>query len=226
MTLTLHIGNRNYSSWSLRGWLACKQSGLPFETVVVPIYDAAWDQVRTTAPYAPGGGKVPIMWDDDNPVWDTLAILEHLNDKTGGTRFWPTDPAPRAMARAMVAEMHSGFTALRREHPVNIRQTFAARPPSEGVLADLDRLMHIWLQARSRFGSNGDFLFGAFGAADIMFAPVVTRLITYALPTARFARAYGDAVIAHPFVQDWIAAAQEEEWVIDRFEVQPPPASA
>ncbi len=222
MTLKLFIGNKAYSSWSLRGWLACKQSGLPFDETVIPLFDDAWETMRTSADLAPGGGKVPILWDGATPVWDSLAILEHLNDQTGNTRFWPVDPAGRAMARAMAAEMHSGFMALRRAHPFNIRKIFAPQPPSPEVLADIERLMTIWAQARARFGGatggGGDFLFGDFGGADIMFAPVVTRLTTYALPVARFADAYIAAITAHPFMQEWIAAAQAEDWVIDRFE--------
>jgi glutathione S-transferase len=223
MTLKLFIGNKNYSSWSLRGWLACKQSGLPFEAIVVPLYDDSWADRRRGPDFAPSGGKVPILWDGETPVWDSLAIIEHLNDKTSNTRFWPADPAARAMARSIAAEMHSGFTALRSAHSMNIRRVFPAQPPSDAVQADLDRLMQIWLQARSRFGAGGDFLFGDFGAADILFAPVVTRLVTYALPAPRFAGSYIDAVTAHPFMQDWIAGAQEEDWVIEKFEgpIQP-----
>lgn len=216
--LKLIIGNKNYSSWSLRGWLACKQSGLPFEEMVVPIYDEAWDARRKGADFAPSGGKVPILWDGDAAVWDSLAILEYLNDKSGNARFWPEGAAARAMARSMAAEMHASFTALRRTHGMNIRRAYPAAPPSEEVQADIDRIMQLWAQARAQFGGEGDFLFGDFGAVDIMFAPVVTRFFTYALPVAPFARAYMDAVIAHPFMQEWISEAQAEAWVIERFE--------
>ena len=216
--MRLVIGNKAYSSWSLRGWLACRQSGLPFEEVVVPLYDADWDRRREGAEFAPSDGKVPILWDGDAVVWDSLAIVEYLADKVGADRFWPADPAARAMARSMAAEMHSSFQALRREHAMNIRQVFPARPPSDAVAADLTRVMELWAQARARHGGSEPFLFGAFGAADIMFAPVVTRIVTYQLPVARFALPYMDAVLHHPFLQDWIAAAQEEEWVIERYE--------
>jgi len=218
MALKLFIGNKTYSSWSLRGWLACKQSGLPFEAVVAPLYDEAWAQTRQGDDYAPSGGRVPILWDGETPVWDSLAIIEYLNDKTGNQLFWPKDEAPRAMARSMAAEMHSGFTALRSQHSMNIRKIYPPQTPSDAVLADIARLMEIWAQARARFGGGGDFLFGEWSAADIMFAPVVTRLITYSLPTARFAQPYLDAVIGHPFMQDWIAGAGEEEWVLEKFE--------
>ena len=216
--MQLIIGNKAYSSWSLRGWLACKQSGLPFEEVVVPLYDAEWDRRRGGAEFAPSSGKVPILWDGDAVVWDSLAIIEYLADKAGRDLFWPADDAARAMARSMAAEMHSGFTALRRKHPMNIRQRFPAGRPDDDVVAELQRLMELWAQARARYGGTGDFLFGAFGAADIMYAPVVTRIATYQLPVSRFALPYMEAVVTHPFMQDWIAAAQEEEWVIEQYE--------
>lgn len=216
--LKLFIGNKTYSSWSLRGWLACRQSGLNFEEAVVPLYDEAWEKRREGDEFAPSSGKVPILWDGEIVVWDSLAIIEHLNEQSGGDKFWPAEIAARAMARSMAAEMHSGYAALRREHSMNIRTIFPSKPPSEAVAADIARIMQIWAQARARFGGTGDFLFGEFGAVDIMYAPVVTRLISYSLPVAPFALPYMQAVIAHPFMQDWIAAAQEEEWVIERFE--------
>ena len=216
--MKLIIGNKAYSSWSLRGWLACKLSGLPFEEVVVPMYDADWDKRRQGDEFAPSSGKVPILWDGDAVVWDSLAIVDYLADKVGRERFWPADDAARAMARSMAAEMHSSFAALRREHSMNVRQVFPARPPSAEVVADLSRIMELWAQARARFGGEGAFLFGEFGAADAMFAPVCTRIATYQLPVARFAAPYIDAVLQHRWMQDWIAAAQEEEWVIEQYE--------
>ena len=216
--MKLIIGNKAYSSWSLRGWLACKQSGLPFEEVVVPMYDADWEKRRAGDEFAPSSGKVPILWDGDAVVWDSLAIVDYLADKVGRERFWPEDNAARAMARSMAAEMHSSFAALRRKHSMNVRQVFPARTPDDDVLAELQRIMESWAQARARFGGGGDFLFGQFGAADIMFAPVVTRIVTYQLPIARFAAGYMQAMFEHPFMQDWIASAQEEEWVLEQFE--------
>jgi len=217
--MKLIIGNKAYSSWSLRGWLACKLSGLPFEETVVPMYDQDWDKRRQGAEFAPSSGKVPILWDGDAVVWDSLAIVEYLNDKTGNTLFWPEDPAARAMARSMAAEMHSSFTALRSKHSMNVRQVYPAAPVDADVAADLERIMELWAQARARYGSEEPFLFGAFGAADIMFAPVVTRIVTYSLPVPRFAQSYMLAVLQHPFLQDWIAGAQEEEWVIEKYEL-------
>jgi glutathione S-transferase len=219
--LKLIIGNKAYSSWSLRGWLACKQAALPFDELVVPLYDDAWAQRRTAADLAPSGGRVPILWDGDIAVWDSLAIIDYLDAKTGGTRFWPHDPAALAVARSIAAEMHSSFTALRSQHSMNVRRIFSGVIPAPEVERDIARIMQLWAETRARFGGSGDFLFGDFGAADIMFAPVVTRLTSYRLPIQRFAQAYVDAVINHRWLQDWIAAAQEEPWVIDRFEPAP-----
>ena len=219
--LKLIIGNKAYSSWSMRGWLAVRQSGLPFEEIVVPLYDAEWDRRREGDEFAPSCGKVPILWEGDTVVWDSLAIVDWLADRVGRDRFWPRDDAARAMARSMAAEMHSGFQALRRDCSMNIRRRFPPRPLSAELEAEMVRLFEIWAQARARFGGGGAYLFGDFGAADIMFAPVCTRLITYAIPTPRFAAAYVGAVLGHPFCQDWLAAAQEEDWVIEKYEVVP-----
>lgn len=216
--LRLIIGNKAYSSWSLRGWLACKQSGLPFEEIVVPLYDAEWDRIRQGDEFAPSSGKVPILWEDETVVWDSLAIVDWLADRVGRAPFWPQDDAARAMARSMAAEMHSSFPALRREKPMNCRQRFRPEPLSPDVLSDVERIVTLWAQARARWGAGGPFLFGAFGAADIMFAPVVTRFVTYSIPVPRFAVAYMDAVLNHPFMQDWLASAQAEDWVLERFE--------
>jgi glutathione S-transferase len=216
--LKLIIGNKAYSSWSLRGWLACKQSGLPFEELVVPLYDDAWAVRREAADLAPSSGRVPILWDSDIPVWDSLAIIDYLDAKSGGTKFWPDDMSALAMARSISAEMHSSFAALRSQHGMNVRRISSGITPTAEVLADIDRIMALWAETRAQFGGTGEFLFGEFGAADIMYAPVVTRLTTYGLPTHPFARAYIDAITNHPWMQDWIAAAQEEDWVIERFE--------
>jgi glutathione S-transferase len=216
--MKLIIGNKAYSSWSLRGWLACKQSRLPFEEVVVPLYDEEWEKRREGDEFAPSSGKVPILWDGECVVWDSLAIVDYLADKVGRATFWPEDDAARAMARSMAAEMHSGFAALRRKHTMNIRNVYPPKRPDDDVLVELARIMELWAQARARFGGSGKFLFGEFGAADIMFAPVVTRIVTYSLPIARFAAGYMEAVIQHPFMQDWIAGAQAEDWVIEKFE--------
>lgn len=218
--LRLYIGNKVYSSWSLRGWLAVMQSGLPFEEVVAPLYDMAWPQRRQGAEYAPANGRVPILWDGDIAVWDSLAILDWLDRKSGGTRFWPAEDAPYALARSMAAEMHSGYSALRSQYSMNLRARHAGLIPDAAVSADITRITALWAQARERFGepAGGDFLFGAFGAADILFAPVVTRLASYGLPVPAHVRPYMDAVLCHPFMVRWQADAAAESWVIDRFE--------
>jgi glutathione S-transferase len=218
LALRLFIGNKVYSSWSLRGWLAVRQSGLPFEEIVAPLYDDSWIERRETPDFAPSNGKVPILWDGDVPVWESLAIIDYLADKVGADRFWPGEPAARALARSMASEMHAGYQALRQQHTMNMRHVYPPEPLMPEVAGDVDRIVALWDQARARFGQGGDYLFGAFGAADIMFAPVVTRFRTYSIPLPSAASAYCDAVRAHPFMVEWTAGADAESWVIDRFE--------
>jgi glutathione S-transferase len=215
----LIIGNRAYSSWSMRGWLACKQSNEEFEELVVPMFDADWDKRREGDEFAPSLGKVPILWDGEIVVWDSLAIVEFLADRYGADLYWPEDEIARAMARSMSAEMHSGFSNLRRELPMNVRKSFAPRELSEPVREEIDRIMQLWAQARARFGGTGEFLFGDWCAADIMYAPVVTRFITYGVPVPNFAAVYMKAVLSHPHVNEWIDKAQDEPWVIEQYEV-------
>lgn len=219
--LKIIIGNKAYSSWSLRGWLAVKQSGLPHEEVVVPMYDEAWPTRKQEADLAVSGGKVPTLWDGDIPVWDSLAILDYLNDLTGNTRFWPQDKSARALARSMAAEMHSGYVPLRKACSMNVRRVFDAGKPSEAVLENLTRISFLWEQARSHHGSGGPYLFGQFGAADIMFAPVVFRIKGYGLPVSEPARAYVETMLAHPWMVEWIEGAKEESWVLDQYEHGP-----
>lgn len=217
--MKLIIGNRSYSSWSLRGWLAARQSGLAFETEVVPLYGDGWDEAKRAIPeLAPSQGKVPVLWDGDGVVWDSLAILDYLADKVGRDRFWPKADDARAMARALVAEMHAGFAALRSELPFNLRIAPIAKPLSDAVRADAERILTLWAQARARFGQGGPFLFGTFGAADIFFAPVVVRFRQYGVPVPGFATAYMDAVWDHEWLAVWRTAAAEETWAIPRFD--------
>ena len=217
--LKLIIGNRAYSSWSMRGWLAVKQSNEEFEEYVVPMFDADWEKRREGDEFAPSLGKVPIMWDGECVVWDSLAIIEFLADRYGGDLYWPADESARGMARSMAAEMHSGFANLRRELPMNVRKSFAPREISEPVREEIDRILQLWAQARARFGGTGQFLFGDWCAADIMYAPVVTRFITYGVPVPNFAGVYMKQVLSHPHVAEWIDKAQDEPWVIDQWEV-------
>ena len=216
--MKLIIGNKNYSSWSLRGWLACKQSGLAFEELTVPMFGEEWDQQKRDGELAPSSGKVPILWDGDAVVWDSLAIIDYLADRVGRERFWPKADEPRAMARSMVAEMHSGYLALRRQCPMNIRRRVEGHRIDDEAKGDVVRILTLWAEARARFGSGGPFLFGSFCAADVAYAPVVSRFITYGLGVPGFAQAYMQAVWEHEWMQAWIAAAEAEEWVLEQYE--------
>ena len=224
--MKLIIGNRAYSSWSLRGWLALKHSDLEFEELVVPLFDEAWEKRREGDEFAPSLGTVPILWDGECVVWDSLAIIEFLADRVGRDKYWPADESARGMARSMAAEMHSGFSSLRRELPMNVRRIIDSGPLSDEVKSEIDRIMVLWAQARARFGGTGDFLFGDWCAVDIMFAPVVTRFVTYRVPVPPFAAAYMEAVLAHPDVTEWIDLAQDEPWVIEQYEPDKEPAEA
>ena len=216
--IKLIIGNRAYSSWSMRGWLAVKQSGEEFEELVVPMFDEDWEKRREGDEFAPSLGKVPILWDGACVVWDSLAIIEFLADRHGKEKYWPQDESACGMARSMAAEMHSGFANLRRELPMNVRKTFPFRPLLDEVRDEIERILQLWAQARARFGGTGPFLFGDWCAADMMYAPVVTRFITYAIPMPPFAELYMKAVLSHPHVIEWIDKAQDEPWVIEQYE--------
>lgn len=218
MSMKLIIGNKAYSSWSMRGWLAAKQSGLHFEEMTVPLYDDSWDERKREEDLAPSSGKVPILWDGETVVWDSLAIIDWLADKVGRDRYWPKDDVARGMARSMAAEMHSGYMALRRECPMNTRKQFTEVTISEEARADAVRILQTWAEARSRFGREGPYLFGTFSAADIMLAPVVTRFVTYSFTLPGFAAAYVEAMMAHQWMIEWYAQAAEEPWTIKRIE--------
>ena len=218
--MKLIIGNKNYSSWSLRGWLAAKQSGLSFEELTVHIDGDDWQAMkRQDGEFQPSAGKVPVLWDGDVVVWDSLAILEYLADKVGRDRFWPKDDEARGMARAVVAEMHSSYMALRRECPMNIRRRIEDHSISDDAMADIVRILQLWAEARARFGKGGPFLFGTFGAADVFYAPVVSRFITYGLNVPGFAQAYMQAVWEHDWMRAWVSAAETEDWTIAQYEV-------
>lgn len=220
--LTIIIGNKAYSSWSLRGWLAVRQSGLPYEERVLPMYDDAWESRKRESDLAVSHGKVPTLWDGDIPVWDSIAIIDYLDAQTGGTRFWPQEKAALALARSMAAEMHSGYVPLRKACPMNTRRIFPAQTASAAVTENVARICDLWSQARTRFGAgNGDYLFGRFGAADIMFAPVVYRIAGYSLPVPSLAQAYVDSMLAHPWMREWSTGAEAESWVLDQYEQGP-----
>jgi glutathione S-transferase len=218
MSMKLIIGNKAYSSWSLRGWLAAKQSGLGFEEITVPLYDDGWDERKREEDLAPSSGKVPILWDGEAVVWDSMAIIDYLADKVGRDRFWPKDEVARGMARSMAAEMHSGFMALRRECPMNTRKIFSGVTISEETKKDSVRILQLWAEARSRFGSEGPYLFGTFSAVDIMFAPIISRFATYGFTLPGFAAAYAETMMAHSWMTEWYETAANEEWVIQKYE--------
>ena len=221
--MKLIIGNKNYSSWSLRGWLAAKQSGLHFEEIQVPLHTDDWQaQKREMGEIQPSQGKVPVLWDGDAVVWDSLAIIEYLSDKVGRDRFWPKADDARAMARSMVAEMHSGYQALRNQCPMNIRRRVEGANIDEAAKADVVRILTLWAEARARYGKGGPFLFGTFGAADIVYAPIVSRFMTYAIGVPGFAVNYMQAVWEHEWLQSWVEAAEAEEWVIEQYEKRVP----
>jgi glutathione S-transferase len=209
------IGNKRYSSWSLRGWLACKQSGLAFDEVVIPMDTADWARAKADPALLPSG-KVPTLWDGDIAVWESLAIIDWLADRVGRDRFWPADDAARALARSMAAEMHAGFAPLRQHCPMNTGRFYPSYPLTPEVERDIGRIDALWREALQL--SGGPFLFGAFGAADIMYAPVVTRFRTYDVLLSDLAEAYAERVMEHPFMLAWYAEADSEAWRLDRIE--------
>lgn len=213
--LKIVIGNKRYSSWSLRGWLAVKQSGLPFDEVVVPMWTKEHDRLRASGLLP--SGKLPTLWDGQVPVWDSLAIIEYLADRVGRDAFWPFDDAARALARSIAAEMHSGFAPLRQHCGMILGERYPGFALTPAVEADVARIEALWGEARARFGGAGPYLFGAFGAADIMFAPVVTRFVTYDVPLGDVSRAYVDAMTSNAWMMEWAAGAAEEPWVIEKY---------
>jgi glutathione S-transferase len=216
---TLVIANKLYSSWSLRPWLLLKQFGIPFDEIVIPL-DLP-DTKERVLKHSPAG-KVPILVDGDATVWESIAIMEYAGDALGAP-VWPQDRAARAMARSVAAEMHAGFSALRSACPMNLGKKYAAKDRGEAVARDVTRFSEIVRQARERFGDGGPFLFGAFSAADAMYAPLVTRLDTYSFDLDATTRAYADAILALPAFREWRAAALQETWIVDADEVDEEP---
>jgi glutathione S-transferase len=219
MSLHLVIGNKNYSSWSFRPWLAMKMAGIAFDETVISL-EAEDFKARVTA--ISGAGKVPVLIDGDIRVWESLAILEYLAEKFPESRLWPKDVAARAHARAVASEMHAGFLPLRRHLPMNVWRPVKSRPLDDGSKADVARIDTIWSDCRTRFGAGGPFLFGAFSAADAMYAPVVWRFHTYAIEVSAVARAYTNAMMMQPAWREWRDVALREPWVLPHDEVDWP----
>ncbi len=206
----LIMANKAYSSWSLRPWLLMRVLAIPFDEVMIPLY--APETVAAIARYSPAG-KVPVLLDGDVTVWESLAIIEHLAAVHPDVPIWPRDLAARALARSLSAEMHAGFPSLRRTMPMNMRRE--PKPPVGGwdtARADIERIEAAWSDARTRHGTGGPFLLGAFSAADAMFAPVVNRFHAYAVPVGTATRAYMDAMMALPAWREWRHDAEGEQW--------------
>jgi len=217
MTLKLLLGNKNYSSWSFRPWIAMKVAGIGFAEEVVSL-DAPDFKERVTR--ISGTGKVPALSDGEVHVWESLAILEYLAEKFPQAGLWPGDVHARAAARAVAAEMHAGFSPLRRLLPMNMWRPVKRRELTPEARANANRIEVIWTDCRKRFG--GPFLFGAFGAADAMYAPVVSRFHTYGVEVGAAATAYMEAVMALPAWAEWRSAALKEAWVLAEDEVDWP----
>jgi len=210
--MTLVLGNKNYSSWSLRGWLAVKASGVDFEEIVIPLYRNDYkDEIRRHSP----SGRVPVLHHGEAVVWDSLAIGEYLAELFPEAGLWPADRAARAVARAVSAEMHAGFAGLRAHLPMNIRGRFPDRGVTPEVQQEINRITALWRDCRSRFGGDGQFLFGDFTLADAMFAPVVTRFHTFAIALDETSSDYCAAIRGRPEMQEWAAAAADEPWIVD-----------
>jgi glutathione S-transferase len=210
MAFHLTIGNKNYSSWSMRPWFAMKVAGIPFEETVISL-DAPDFKERLKIS---GTGKVPVLVDGAVQVWESLAILEYLAETIPAARLWPADPAARAHARVIANEMHAGFVPLRRQCPMNMWRPVKKMELNAEAAANATRIDAMWSDCRARFGAGGPFLFGTFTASDAMYAPVVSRFHTYAVEVGAASRAYMAAVMALPAWAEWRAAALKEEWVL------------
>jgi glutathione S-transferase len=211
----LYLGTRRYSSWSLRGWLAVRLAGLDVEEIVIPLAGGATPAVKQATP----AGLVPYLEHDGAKIWESLAIAEYCAEICPS--LWPADRLARAHARAIAAEMHAGFAALRRAMPMNLGRVFPGAGQTVESLADIARIEAIWTDTQEKFGAGGPYLFGAgFTAADAMFAPVVARFLTYRPPLSDTASAYCGAVRAHPLFAKWVDLAAEEpaSWRLDKYE--------
>lgn len=214
-TLTLTIANRNYSSWSLRAWLAMEATGAAFDEVMILL--GRPDTSTEIAKHSPNG-LVPALLDGDLVIWDSLAIAEYLAEKFPEAGLWPSDPGVRAIARSVVAEMHSGYTAVRGNMPMNIRASYPDAGRGPGVEQDVQRITSVWESCRRDFGEGGDLLFGGFTIADAFFAPIISRFRTYGVEVTGVAATYMNAVWALPAMRDWVAKAEAEEWKVERYD--------
>ena len=214
--LHLVIGNKNYSSWSLRPWMALTMAGIPFRETVIPL-----DTPETAQQIAEHSkaGRVPVLHHGRLAIWESLAIMEYMAELFPEKNLWPKATAARALARSVANEMHAGFGALRNACPMNLRRPKKPVPMGATVLKDVERIETIWRECRTKFGKTGKFLFGKFSIADAMYAPVVTRFDTFAIPVAEDTRCYMDTVMNTPAFQSWREAAVSETWIIPSDEV-------
>lgn len=212
----LIIGNKAYSSWSLRPWLVLKHLGVDFAEIRVPLYVHGYKEELLK--YAPSG-KVPVLKHGPVTVWDSLAICGYLAELFPEAELWPRQPAARALARSVSAEMHSGFQAIRGAMPYNCRATGRHVPISAETRKEMDRVQSLWRECRAHYGKGGPWLFGRFGIADAMYIPVAGRFATYSVALEGVAQAYVDAALQHPAVVEWTAAAKQETEVMVSNEV-------
>ncbi len=216
MRYTLIIGNKNYSSWSLRPWLVMKHLGLDFNEVVIPLFQGNFKEKILAHSHA---GKVPILKGDGFDLWDSLSICEFLNDQYPEGKLWPTEAKAKAVARSISCEMHSGFFNIRNDMPMNMRRVIDGVTPSAACQTEIDRVVEIWTNCREEFGKEGPYLFGAFTIADAMYAPVVNRFVTYQVPVSGQAATYMKTMQDMPSMKEWKADAIKEDWVIEAVEL-------
>ena len=212
----LIIGNKNYSSWSLRPWFLLRQADIPFEEVLIPLYEQEWK--AHIHKYSPTG-KLPCLIDGKVVVWDSLAICEYIAEVFSGCYLLPRDAAMRAEVRAVSAEMHAGFASLRKTMPMNVRKRYPGHGRTAETMADIERIVEIWQSCRQRFADKGPFLFGELTLADAMFAPVCTRFLTYGVELPEPARSYMHFILDTPAMQTWYREALTEPYIIPSSEL-------
>lgn len=219
--MRLVIANKLYSSWSLRPWLVLRAFGIPFDEQVIPLRRAETkEHIARVSP----SGKLPVLIDGDVQVWESLAIIEYLAEAFPDKAIWPIDKAARAHARSVANEMHGGFLPLRQALPMNLAKHFKTPSLSDDAKANVSRIEQLWRETAAEFGADGDYLFGAFSAADAMFAPIVTRFDTYQIPVDADTRGYMNHVLAHPAFVAWKRDALTEPWTISDYEAGHLPA--
>jgi glutathione S-transferase len=216
LDFTLILGNKNYSSWSLRAWLVAKQAGIAFDELVIPLYTQNYKaELLRHSP----SGKLPCLKHGELVIWESLAIAEYLHELKPEALLWPADPAARALARAVSAEMHAGFAQLRKHMPLNVRASYGDRGLAAAVQEDINRITALWRDCRRRHAGYKPFLFGDPGIADAMFAPVASRFATYGVALDADAQDYVAALLELPAMQEWREAAGREPWIIPEYEL-------